>query len=651
MVYRKEIDGLRAVAVLPVIFFHAGFDIFSGGYTGVDVFFVISGYLITSIILNEKEAGTFTITNFYERRARRILPALFFVIMATLPFAWHWMLPDQLKDYSQSLVAVSIFSSNILFWMESGYFEAAAELKPFLHTWSLAVEEQYYILFPLLILLLWRFGKKFIFATLALIGITSLLVAHYKVANNPSANFYLLQTRLWELLIGSLTAFYHSKNPQQPDKSGFHSITNQALSALGLLLILYAIFTFNKQTPFPSLYALAPTIGTALIILFASERTCIGYFLSNKLFVGIGLISYSAYLWHQPIFSFARLRSTNEPGEYLMIMLGMLSLLLAYITWKFVEQPFRNKTLFSRTTIFRNAAILSILIIGIGTLGNTYDGFANRTTAYGVSFAESNINNRIQVNYGLNKACENISPSPENCRTHDKPEILLWGDSFAMHLAQGILASNPDARIIQMTKSLCGPVIGLAPTNKNFPPRWADECIDFNNTVVQWLNTNNSIRFAALGSPFYQYLSSDWQIKTGNSVHAAEKKEVFEYFTSTLDFLISKGIQPVVFAPPPSNGKNIGACLAKATIFGDNTAKCNVRESEYKTHQKSIIQFLKLIDKQYRVIWVSEEICSNSNCNAEIENRFIYRDKMHFSHEGSAFIGKKMDFYKLITSS
>ncbi len=177
MNYRREIDGLRALAVLSVILFHAGFETFSGGFVGVDVFFVISGYLVTTIILAELEQGSFSILNFYERRARRILPALFLVMLVCVPFAWFWLLPSDMKDFSQSLVAVSVFASNILFWRESGYFDTAAELKPLLHTWSLAVEEQYYVLFPLFLMLFWRLGKRSILVMLGLVFVASLDVA------------------------------------------------------------------------------------------------------------------------------------------------------------------------------------------------------------------------------------------------------------------------------------------------------------------------------------------------------------------------------------------------------------------------------------------------------------------------------------------
>lgn len=206
--YRREVDGLRAVAVVPVMLFHAGFQEFGGGFVGVDVFFVISGYLITTIILGELKRGSFSIATFYERRARRILPALFFVMAMCIPFAWCWLLPSDMEEFAKSLRAVSIFGSNILFAQKSGYFDTAAELKPLLHTWSLAVEEQFYVLFPLLLMLMWRFGKKWTVILLVLIAAASLGVAHGNVFDDPAATFFLLPTRVWELALGSFVAFY-----------------------------------------------------------------------------------------------------------------------------------------------------------------------------------------------------------------------------------------------------------------------------------------------------------------------------------------------------------------------------------------------------------------------------------------------------------
>ena len=211
MNYRREIDGLRALALLPVILFHAGFETFSGGFIGVDVFFVISGYLITTIILAELKQEKFSIINFYERRARRILPALYLMMLVCIPFAGFWLSPSGMKDFSQSLVAISVFASNILFSRESGYFDIAADLKPLLHTWSLAVEEQYYLLFPLFLIATWKLGKRWILGILGVVFIASLALAQWAAFAKPAAAFYLLPTRGWELLIGTFAAFYLSE--------------------------------------------------------------------------------------------------------------------------------------------------------------------------------------------------------------------------------------------------------------------------------------------------------------------------------------------------------------------------------------------------------------------------------------------------------
>ena len=347
-------------------------DFFSGGYVGVDVFFVISGYLITTIILTEKRAGTFTIGNFYERRARRILPALFFVMLACMPLAWRWMTPVELRDFSESIIAVSFFYSNVFFWLESGYFETAAELKPLLHTWSLAVEEQYYLLFPLFIMAAWRYGLRSILWMLALIGLASLLLAQWGSVSLPVSTYYLLPTRLWELLIGSLVAIHLLDRAETSSYvRGRASIAAQALSACGLVLICYAIVVFDAQTPFPGFYALLPTVGTALIIVFGTRTTFTGRLLGNKLLVGIGLISYSAYLWHQPLFAFGRISTIGTPSPAHLIVLGVLALGFAYLTWRYVEQPFRNRQLIRRRTILGGACVM-IVAFGVTGLAGQY---------------------------------------------------------------------------------------------------------------------------------------------------------------------------------------------------------------------------------------------------------------------------------------
>ena len=362
MKYRSEIDGLRAIAVVPVILFHAGFERFSGGFVGVDVFFVISGYLITTILIEDIENKRFSIVNFYERRARRILPALFFIMLVCIAFAWMFMiLPSQIEDFSQSLVAVSLFASNIFFWMDpSGYFDGPSEEKPLLHTWSLAVEEQYYILFPIFLILAWRFGKNRVFWMIVVMATVSLMLSEWGSRNKPSANFYLAPTRAWELFAGSIAAFVVQKHGVQK---------NNLLAMLGLVAIIFSIFAYDESTPFPSVYALVPVLGTMLLVLYAEKDTLVARVLSTKVFVGIGLISYSAYLWHQPLLAFARILRGGMVDKWTLAISSLLSLALGYLSWRYVENYYRNKQKVSSKSIFLLSGLGFIFFASIGFFG------------------------------------------------------------------------------------------------------------------------------------------------------------------------------------------------------------------------------------------------------------------------------------------
>jgi len=650
MEYRGEIDGLRAIAVLAVIFFHTGFKAFEGGFVGVDVFFVISGYLITTIILADKNKGKFSIVNFYERRARRILPALFLVMLCCLPFAWLWLLPNHLKDFCKSLTAVSTFSSNILFMNESGYFATEAELKPLLHAWSLSVEEQYYVLFPLFLMVLWKLRKRWIFGSLMAIAVVSLIAAQWGAYNKPSETFFLLPTRGWELAIGALIAFYFLYKQEQAEFISSHKITSEALGSLGLTLICYSVFAFNKSTPFPSLYALVPTIGTALIIIFSTSDTIVGRFLSTKILVSFGLISYSAYLWHHPLFVFARHRSLTEPSVALLLALSVLSIVLAYLSWRFVEKPFRDKNAVSRKTIFKFAVAGSVAFVAIGIIGEINNGFDKRTNDSGIAL--SDLSKKVIINHGLSDDCDEKFTLSKNCRTSDEPEILVWGDSYASHLVQGIMASNPQAKIIQMTKSSCGPFFDIAPVSYRNTINEAKDCLNFNNSVRDWLKSNNTVKYAVLSASFSGYLGhKNIKLLIKGKTYDSNQELAAEYFNKTLDELKSMGITPVVFSPMPQNGKNIGECLVRMEFFGGDLNTCGFNIGEATEESKRVHEFLKDIAKNHKVVFIDESHCDNGTCRAYIDKTFIYRDVKHLSQEGSALLGKEMDFYDLIVGN
>lgn len=481
MDHRREIDGLRAVAVLPVMLFHAGIELFGGGFVGVDVFFVISGYLITSIILAEKQAGTFSLVGFYERRARRILPALFVVMSACFAFAWHWLLmPGDMKEFSQSVIAVSVFSSNVFFsWMAGGYFDTGSTLKPLLHTWSLAVEEQYYLLFPLIILLVWRRGMRWVVGSLVVAMVGSLAAARWGASHMPVAAFYLLPTRAWELLIGAFIACHFFCRPDSQ-----HGRTlSQVGSLVGLLLVVFALVAFSRSVSIPiSLRMLTATAGTALLIVFASPQTLVGTLLGSRPLVGIGLVSYSAYLWHQPLFAFTRLRSLDTTGSPLVyLLLCGLALVLAYFTWRYVERPFRDRRRISTRTVFIAGLAMAAILISLGLLGDRSGGFPDRLSAEQKDVAAYREKHDYGPIYRIGECFLDGGQTYKNfslaCKKLVKGHrsLLIWGDSHAAALAVGLRATVPN--VIQYAAGACPPIV-----DKSFSR--VPNCKDANDFVI-----------------------------------------------------------------------------------------------------------------------------------------------------------------------
>lgn len=517
--YRAEIDGLRAIAVLPVILFHAGFEVFGGGFVGVDVFFVISGYLITRIIVDELARDRFSLLGFYARRARRILPALFVVLIVCIPFAWLWMLPDDLKQFALGLVAVVTFWSNILFWLESGYFASANELNPLFHTWSLAVEEQYYIVFPLLLMALWRFGTHRMLANLAIIFFLSLGVAQWAVHTHPTAAFYLLPTRGWELLAGVFTAFF--LRYQSAERTA--SIAVQVASAIGIGLIGYAVFVFDEQTPFPSVYTVVPVLGTCLIILFAVKGTFVHKVLGSRMLVGLGLVSYSAYLWHQPLFAFTRYRSISAPSEATMLALCAITFILAYFSWRFVETPFRSRTRFD---LKKTAVVTGVLLSGFLTTGFLTQA-GSLKSLYEIENPRYNLDFGGSASVGSECAGFEVVEGKALCSLHGTGDDLyvLWGDSHAAVLGRQIptdMLANENVRIMVITHSGCPPLIGVVRADGIGN---AENCSSF-GTMFRYA------KFIADHSPRKVILGARWSMYI-NGLHGQGNLQEMTHFVNT----------------------------------------------------------------------------------------------------------------------
>jgi len=432
LTYRSEIDGLRTIAVLSVIIYHAQIvifehEFFKGGFVGVDIFFVISGYLISRILLSELfEKGKISFLQFYERRARRILPILFTVFIASFPLAYKYLLPNQFIEYALSILSATFFSSNIFFYFTNIQYGAEDSLlQPFLHTWSLGVEEQFYILFPIVLLLAYKFAKNHLITIIAVLILISLQYADWQSTKNTQLNFFMLTSRLWELGIGSLLAFYELKYGRVK-----HELLNQTMPLLGLALIAHSIVFFNNQTPHPSLITLLPTLGTALIILYSVNKTdLVGKVLSLKPIVGVGLISYSMYLWHYPIFAFARISNIEGIHNIEKILLILATIILSIISYYLIEKPFRNVRLISKKKLIIILSILCILIISITSY------FFLIPTVKEEPKIDKLMRERSEYRYEI------CGLANENCK--DKKNILFLGDSMVMDALNAIISISP----------------------------------------------------------------------------------------------------------------------------------------------------------------------------------------------------------------
>jgi len=424
--YRPDIDGLRAIAVLPVLFFHASLG-FPGGFVGVDVFFVISGFLIGTLVIAELEAGTFQLFQFWERRVRRLFPALAVVVIACFIAGAIWFVPKNFEELGQSIIAQPLLVSNFYFWRQSGYFETAAEFQPLLHTWSLAVEEQFYLFFPPIMLLLLKGGRKV--ATTGIIAFIfgSFVWSVYGSYRYPSPTFFLIPARIWELDIGVLLALLPKARKSWPG-------LNEILGWLGLVLIFWSVFFFSINTRFPGAAALPPCLGAALIIYANSGKmTSVGKLLSWPGFVFTGKISYSLYLWHWPLIVFIKyLVLTDLPDFYLPLAL-VASFVLAWLNWKFVETPFRKKTILpDRRRLFMVSGVLSVVFVVVGTYLYKADGIPSRFPP------EVTKHRKEKHNFPGNDGLENLSRTGElyvigdRTKNETPPQILLWGDSHAM---------------------------------------------------------------------------------------------------------------------------------------------------------------------------------------------------------------------------
>lgn len=654
--YRSDIDGLRAVAVLAVLFYHAGIDTISGGFVGVDVFFVISGYLITLIIAKEIREGKFSIVNFYERRIRRIFPALFCVVGFTTIWAYFLFMPLDFKDFGQSVVAATLFFSNFLFWTEAGYFAGPAEMKPLLHTWSLAVEEQFYIVYPVLLIIVFKYFKSNWAYAVVPIALVSFVASVFGTTFAPEATFYLAHTRAWELMIGAILAF-----GMIPDAKSQR--VRDGASIFGLGLITWSVFAYSTETKFPGLNALVPCGGTALLIYAGMNGTSFGgRLLSVKPVVFIGLISYSLYLWHWPLIVLTKYYLIREMTAIETAGIIALSFVASIASYKYIENPFRRRgAVFARRGLFAAAGGIMGGAIAMGMAVHVTNGLPSRISPEAQKFAAG----ATDTDPDRSK-CHTVSPQrvldDQLCYLGSglggKPEFIVWGDSHAAALMPAFKSLAEEFKLPGWFASYtgCPPLIGVSRADK--PSNHL--CKAFNDAMFDVIQ-RSKLKKVVLVARWSVYsdgwaegsvethnkwpppLISDGQNK-GASAPATTRATFHRGLKRTIEKLTELGVEVWLVGEVPNVNHWTPSALARASMSGRSLEELSPRYSAHRNRQKFVQSVLDELrtDYGFSLIQPTKILCGDTRCEIAVSGRSLYYDNHHLSTFGAVYLSPSL---------
>jgi peptidoglycan/LPS O-acetylase OafA/YrhL len=624
--YRADIDGLRGVAVLAVLSYHYWAGICPGGFIGVDIFFVISGYLLSQIILSESSEGRFSLSRFYERRVRRIFPALFFLLACSTIFACLLLLPQDLISYSRSMLAASLSSSNFYFWMTSNYFDAPAAGKPLLHTWSLAVEEQFYLVFPIFIMAVHRYFRKYLTFIVAGVAIISLGWSVVDVKLDAGAAFYLPFTRAWELLTGTLLALRVIPFPVS-------RISRECIAALGGAGIVVAALRLTQNTPFPGAYALLPCLGAAAII-FAGQHgtTWTGRLLSQSGIVFIGLISYSLYLWHWPLLVFSKIALLGPydlPPAGTYLLLPVISFVIAAGSWKFIETPFRKGPRRpSKSAVFKFGAACIAVLSSAAFVIVSMHGLPGRFPSSAIAMADylnySASHPREQNAMFETGSCYLDRHEPvadfdeQHCLapTPGKKQVLVFGDSHAADLQYGLKAAFPTVQFLQATASACPPTLEQVAES-------TAECKGFVEKVLVNFIPDRSIKTVLL--------NANWSAGQ------------LENLADTIKLLRGEGVDVVLMGPVPKYDQALPRLLSKSLISGKvDYARAHLDPGSGLLDE----QMKRLANENWHVPYVSlmSILCPGAKCvEYAAPGVPLEFDQTHLTLQGSEYLGREIN--------
>ncbi|WP_282040779.1 acyltransferase family protein [Halomonas alimentaria] len=626
--YRPDIDGLRALAVISVVIFHFNNGWFPGGFVGVDVFFVISGFLITGIVYKEVSEGEFSFKNFFVRRVKRILPAALFVTLVTLVVGVAFMLPDDAAALSESAFASTLSLANVYFWLflDKGYFATSTDTVPLLHMWSLGVEEQFYLIWPALLLILYRFGgtRFLVFSAVLLCGLSFMVSRHY-VSVDPDFAYYMLPARAGELLVGCMTYFL-----TKDIKATSSRIPSQILSVAGGLMLIWSFAFIDKKSGFPGLIALVPTIGAALLIASGSiGKSMIGTILSFKPLVWIGLLSFSLYLWHWPVLAFYRY-AYGEPTLVGGLVCLFLILALTIFSYRYVELPFRYGGV-GRLKSPVLAALGAVVVIGFSGFVYSKDGYVSQGGEYSKKLNE--MEEVTKAAFSFPYVCQTGHFS-ETLLTKDRcvigpkdqvPSVLIWGDSNAAHYVGylKVIAEELGVTMRNANHGSCVPFFNNA--SEFVAPKREESCSKFNQAIKGEFEKYNTV---VIGASWTSY---------------ASRSDLFEKELRETIGIVSDRVESVIIAKKIPIFRGYDRLCAQKSISIPFMG-CRERSEMVDNGDHAVNELIEQVAGQYEnvtTISIRDHICDGSSCRAYLNDMPIYFDSGHLSLLGSEALGGK----------
>ncbi len=627
--YRADIDGLRAVAIVLVLFFHAFPEWIPGGYIGVDVFFVISGYLISSIILLKLNSEKFSVMDFYVRRIRRIFPALFIVLFTILAAGWFMLFSNEYTMVGKHIAASTAFIQNIILREEAGYFDITGEKKPLLHLWSLGLEEQFYFFWPLILILFHKSGRKKLLPTIVLI-LVSFVSCYLKTPVRPEKAFYSLSYRCWELLAGGILAIYFPRIGKR---------SSHIYSFIGLGLILIPAFIFDNKSLFPGWRALLPVSGAFLIILAGQAAHLNRLLLSNKGMVAVGLISYPLYLWHWPLLSFARIVYSEVPPVTVRLFLVFVSVILAWLTYKAIEIPLRK--LNSKLAVISLTTAM-VLIGASGFIVFKNNGFPDRVTKQNIKepqdYDRINQANDFCKDSVLSQFDSDIRKNVDFCHSEKDPknaDVLVIGDSHANRLYVGLKEADTSRHYLNVGRSTCMPFYGVDASTKSGIKL---KCLPAFDRILDYAIDPASPKTILILAYYARYFEGQFNLSlsqeefakridlTFQKLSASDKKIVFIWDAPSLP-MDPELCQPRLWRP-----------------FKEVSSRCefplekHLSSSAYTSTIKEILRKYPDI-KQFDP---SEVLCHSGKCFGASESLIFYTDQHHLNSDGAKMVATEL---------